>query len=70
MAGYRRQHTEGPNSEDKALALLAEMMIEKLANISKAWKKPWLTEGSLQLPRNLPGRAYNGLNARMLLPHS
>ena len=40
MAGYRRQNTEGPNSEDKALDLFAEMMIEKLENISKDWKKP------------------------------
>lgn len=48
MAGYRRQNTEGPNSEDKALDLFAEMMIEKLENISKDWKKPWFTEGSLQ----------------------
>lgn len=46
MAGYRRQNTEGPNSEDKALDLFAEMMIEKLENISKDWKKPWFTEGS------------------------
>ena len=51
MAGYRRQNTEGPNSEDKALDLFAEMMIEKLENISKDWKKPWFTEGSLQWPR-------------------
>ena len=45
MAGYRRQNTDGPNSEDKALDLFAEMMIEKLENISKDWKKPWFTRG-------------------------
>lgn len=27
MAGYRRQNTDGPNSEDKALDLFAEMII-------------------------------------------
>ena len=27
MAGYRRQNTDGPNSEDKTLDLFAEMMI-------------------------------------------
>jgi hypothetical protein len=27
MAGYRKRNTEGPNSEDKALDLFAEMMI-------------------------------------------
>jgi len=25
MAGYKKQHTDGPNSEDKALDLFAEM---------------------------------------------
>ncbi len=27
MAGYKKQHTDGPNSEDKALDLFAEMNI-------------------------------------------
>lgn len=27
MTGYRKQHSDGPNSEDKALDLFAEMMI-------------------------------------------
>lgn len=27
MAGYRKKNAEGPNSEDKALDLFAEMMI-------------------------------------------
>lgn len=27
MAGYRKRNTEGPNSEDKALDLFAEMLI-------------------------------------------
>lgn len=27
MAGYKKQHTDGPNSEDKALDLFAELMI-------------------------------------------
>ena len=67
MAGYRRQNTEGPNSEDKALDLFAEMMIEKLENISKDWKKPWFTEGSLQWPRNLSGREYNGMRRHAVL---
>lgn len=26
MAGYKKQHTDGPNSEDKALDLFAEML--------------------------------------------
>ena len=69
MAGYRRQKTDGPNSEEKALDLFAEMMIEKIESISKDWRKPWFTEGALQWPRNLSGREYNGMNALMLLLH-
>lgn len=69
MAGYRKQKADGPNSEDKALDLFAEMMIEKIESISKNWEKPWFTEGALQWPRNLSGREYNGMNAFMLLLH-
>ena len=66
MAGYRKRNTEGPSSEDKALDLFAEMMIEKIESIHKDWHKPWFTEGALQWPRNLSGREYNGMNALML----
>ena len=38
MAGYKKQHTDGPNSEDKALDLFAEMMIEKIESIRKDWR--------------------------------
>ena len=69
MAGYRKRTTEGPNSEDKALDLFAEMMIEKIEQIKGDWHKPWFTEGQLQWPRNLSGREYNGMNAFMLLLH-
>lgn len=69
MAGYRTKNAEGPNSEDKALDLFAEMIIEKIESIRKNWQKPWFTEGALQWPRNLSGREYNGMNALMLLLH-
>ena len=69
MAGYRRQKAEGPNSEEKALDLFADMMIEKIESINKDWLKPWFTEGALQWPRNLSGREYNGMNALMLMLH-
>lgn len=69
MAGYRRQNADGPNSEEKALDLFAEMMIEKIESIKKDWRKPWFTEGALQWPRNLSGREYNGMNAFMLMLH-
>ncbi|EEX46628.1 zincin-like metallopeptidase domain-containing protein [Bacteroides finegoldii] len=47
----------------------ATLMIEKIESIREDWKKPWFTEGSLQWPRNLSGREYNGMNALMLLIH-
>ena len=67
MARYNKATTDGPSSEDKALDLFAEMMIEKIESINKDWKKPWFTEGELQWPKNLNGREYNGMNAFMLL---
>ncbi len=69
MAGYRNRNADGPNSEDKALELFGEMMIEKIESIRQNWQKPWFTEGTLQWPRNLSGREYNGMNAVMLLLH-
>lgn len=69
MAGYRRQNADGPNREEKALDLFAEMMIEKIESINEDWRKPWFTEGALQWPRNLSGREYNGMNAFMLMLH-
>ena len=62
---------EGPSAEDKALGLFADMMIERIQSLSgkDGWKKPWFTEGTLQWPKNLNGREYNGMNAFMLLLH-
>ncbi len=69
MAAYRKRNADGPNSEDKALDLFAEMMIEKIESIRKDWQKPWFTEDALPWPRNLHGREYNGMNALLLLLH-
>lgn len=62
---------EGPSAEDKALDLFADMMIERIQSLSgkDGWRKPWFTEGTLQWPKNLNGREYNGMNAMMLLLH-
>ena len=62
---------EGQSAEDKALDLFADMMIERIQSLSgkDGWKKPWFTEGTLQWPKNLNGREYNGMNAMMLLLH-
>lgn len=62
---------DGPSAEDKALDLFADMMIDKIQSLTgkDGWKKPWFSEGTLQWPKNLNGREYNGLNAMMLLMH-
>ena len=72
MAYYNNKpKPDGPSAEDKALDLFAEMMIEKIKSLSSSdgWKKPWFTEGSMQWPKNLSGREYNGMNALMLMMH-
>ena len=62
---------EGSSAEDKALDLFSEMMISKIESLRSkdGWKKPWFTEGTLQWPKNLNGREYNGMNAFLLLLH-
>ncbi len=68
MARYNKvASSDGQTAEDKALDLFAEMMIDKIKSIDKDWKKPWFTEGTLQWPKNINGREYNGMNALMLL---
>ncbi len=54
---------------DNALNQFAQVMIEKIESIDRDWRKPWFTEGSLNWPRNLHGRKYNGANALMLMMH-
>ena len=62
---------EKPTAEQKALDLFSEMMISKIESLRSkdGWKKPWFTEGTLQWPKNLNGREYNGMNAFLLLLH-
>ena len=61
---------EGSSAEDKALDLFSEMMITKIESLRSkdGWKKPWFTEGSLQWPKNLNGREYNGMNTFLRAP--
>ena len=56
MARYNKPTSDGPSSEEKALDLFAEMMIEKIHSIDKEWEKPWFTDGALQWPKTLNGR--------------
>lgn len=62
---------DGPSAEDKALDFFCDMMIEKIQSMNgkDGWQKPWFTEGTLQWPKNLNGREYNGMNALLLLMH-
>ena len=71
MTGQKKYNTDGKTSEDRALDLFADMMIERIKSLSSkdGWKKPWFTEGSLSWPKNLSGREYNGMNALMLMMH-
>ena len=71
MTKQRIYNADGKSSEDKALDLFANMMIERIQSLSSkdGWKKPWFTEGSLSWPKNLSGREYNGMNALMLMMH-
>ena len=57
------------SAQESAMDLFAEMMIEKIESIQQDWKKPWFTEGTMQWPRNLNGRHYNGMNSLMLIMH-
>lgn len=71
MTKQRIYNADGKSSEDRALDLFADMMIERIQSLSNkdGWKKPWFTEGSLSWPKNLSGREYNGMNALMLMMH-
>jgi antirestriction protein ArdC len=53
---------------NKALVAFAELMIEKINQVSSNWQKPWINASAAGVPRNaITGRAYNGLNDLMLL---
>lgn len=56
-------NADGRSAEDKAMDKFAELMIEKISNLQGDWKKPWFSPQAAQLPRNLSGRQYNGMNS-------
>lgn len=60
-------NADGRSAEDKALDKFAELMIEKISNLQGDWKKPWFSPQAAQLPRNLSGRQYNGMNSIILM---
>ena len=60
-------NADGRSAEDRALDKFAELMIEKISTLQGDWKKPWFTPQVAQLPRNLSGRQYNGMNSIILM---
>lgn len=53
---------------EEYLTKFAEMVMEKMEEISSDWQKPWINvKGGI--PQNLSGRLYNGGNSLMLLMH-
>ena len=59
--------TDGLSAEDRALNTFAELMIEKIRNLQEDWKKPWFSPQLAQMPKNLSGRNYNGMNSIILM---
>ena len=60
-------NADGRSAEDKAMDKFAELMIEKISNLQGDWKKPWFSPQAAQLPRNLSGHQYNGMNSIILM---
>lgn len=60
MAGYRKKNADGPNSEDKALDLFAEMIIEKIEGIQKDWKSLGLRRVRYSGPATFTGASTTG----------
>lgn len=60
-------NTNGKSAEDRALDTFAELMIDKIKSLQEDWKKPWFSPNAVQLPKNLSGRAYNGMNSIILM---
>ena len=58
---------DGLSAEDRALNAFASLMIQKINDIQSDWKKPWFSPQSAQLPQNLSGRYYNGMNSIVLM---
>lgn len=54
------------SANDKALQKFAELMVEKIEEISDDYKTPWFSSVGHGLPQNLEGRVYNGINSFML----
>lgn len=53
-------------ANDKALKMFADLMIEKIKEVSEDFEKPWFSVATNGLPQNAEGRVYHGINSLML----
>ena len=66
MAKYK-YNNNGASAEDRAFDAFADLMVQKIEQVKEHWQKPWFSKTTLQWPKNLSGREYNGMNAVVLL---
>ncbi len=67
--GRNKKFEKGTDAVSTAMGLFADMMIEKIESLSFSdkWEKPWFSNISHGMPKNMNGRMYNGMNSLMLL---
>ena len=53
-------------SNDKALQLFADLMIEKIEEVSDNPSKRWFSVAGHGFPQNVEGRLYQGMNSLIL----
>lgn len=66
--------TTTSTAQERALSRFADMLIAKIESLTPQtetqWQKPWFApETCTAWPKSIHGRAYNGMNALMLLMH-
>lgn len=65
------QSSPDGNALDRALQRFSEILIERMEEQKRDWKKGWIGGGSfVGLPQNITGRTYEGSNAFLLFIHT
>ncbi len=54
------------STKNSALEKYAELMIQKINQVSNDWSKPWFSDVNLRLPKNLSGHFYSNYNKLLL----
>ncbi|MCF0203659.1 MAG: DUF1738 domain-containing protein [Bacteroidaceae bacterium] len=67
MATKKTQSAQQTTAEDRALERFTEVMAQRIETLTGDWKQPWFS--TTAIPRNMSGRAYNGMNSIMLMLH-